>query len=58
MMKDFKARVMCYFDIEIEGDDIESAKENIELSIIEEVLNDKTEQSIEYIRVVEIKEIS
>ncbi|MBK5242160.1 hypothetical protein [Clostridium sp.] len=56
-MAEFKARVMCYFDVEMESDDIELAKENIEMSMIEEVLNDKTDESIEYVKVIKISEI-
>jgi len=53
----FKALVRCSFEIEIEEEDIEFAKESIEMDEIQSILDMEREESTQIIQVTDIKEI-
>lgn len=56
-MPRYKANVICYFDVVVEDDDIESAQENIELSKVEDLFENKISESIEFINVTTISQL-
>lgn len=52
-----KAKIRCIFDIEYEdeNDDIDYTKENITMERIEDLLDLETDESLQFIQILEIE---
>jgi hypothetical protein len=59
-MKKYKAKVICEFEIETTEEDIESIetiKETIQTSKIQELIEFKSEDSLQYVTIKSFKEV-
>ena len=53
----YKALVQCNFQIEVEAENIEFAKEDIEMDTVRYLINLEREESVQRIQVTDIKEL-